>query len=653
MCGIVGYLGQKEPVGLIIDSLRQLEYRGYDSAGLALLNKDGQLDVYKATGKLSNLENHLQEFHPEQSLPNGGRPRLGIGHIRWATHGGATHANAHPHVDAANLTALVHNGIIENHAEVRKALVMDGCTFNSETDTECVVQLMEAEAKRLEEAQKNEQPAKARKFTEGNRDAFVEAALSTLPQLEGAWALAFVSTRQPNHLYAARRKSPLVIGVIGDLQNPEDGLAFMVASDTVALANQTNKVIFLHDDEFAELRPDGMTLWRWDGEHWHTVSPRVDTIQTGPLLLDKKGFRHYMMKEIHEQPDVLRNAMAERLTDVSAPVSLFSEAELDKLATARRIVIIGCGTSYNAGLVGKYALEALTGIPTEVEAAGEYRYRDPVLDADTLLVVISQSGETADSLEAFRQAKKRHGVRDLVVTNREDSTLAREASCVVPVRAGIEVSVCATKSFLAQVMALYLLAMSLAERRKTVDKDTLARYKTAMLRLPAQLEAILADEEPIQAMAKKLTSARNVLFIARGFNFPVALEGALKLKEISYIHAEGYSGSELKHGPIAMLDETLPVIAVLTPGPVYEKMLSNCQEAAARDARMYAVSAELSLSEHHPDLFEGVLTIPTTEEWLSPLLTTVPLQLLAYHMAVHLGKDVDQPRNLAKSVTVE
>ncbi|MGE0201594.1 MAG: glutamine--fructose-6-phosphate transaminase (isomerizing) [Candidatus Melainabacteria bacterium] len=631
MCGIVGYIGKKEPIPLILNSLRYLEYRGYDSAGVAYLGDDDLLHVYKTSGKLINLERALPQelVHADDSPAAGaanGRLHLGIGHIRWATHGAANDINAHPHMSANKQIALVHNGIIENYFDLRRDLQAKGITFVSETDTECVVQLLETIAQ--------------------EEDDFRQVILKGLRQLKGAYALSVISRKDPTKLYAVRNQAPLVLG-IGDHE-------YTVSSDAVALAQYTDKVVYLKDNEIAELSPEGVQIFNMNGE---PVPLHVETISREPLMIDKKGYKHFMLKEIHEQPDVVRNSLSSRLISAQQPIQLMSRDDDDPsridniLNSVNRVQIIGCGTSFNAGLVGKYAIEELVRIPADAETAGEYRYRQPVLDEKTLIVIVSQSGETADSLAALRMAKQK-GAKVLAVTNRDDSTIARESDIVLNVRAGVEVSVCATKSFTAQVVVFYLLALRMAELRNALHPEQLEHLKSELFRIPAKIEAILSNHDDIQTLAKRYCSARDVLFIARGVNFPVAMEGALKLKEISYIHAEGYSGSELKHGPIAMLDDQIPVISVLVPGVVFEKMISNCQEAKAREAKVVAfTSAELDEELH--DTFDDIVPMPLTEEIFSPLLTTIPLQLLSYYMAEFLGKDVDQPRNLAKSVTVE
>ncbi|MCE3236719.1 MAG: hypothetical protein K0Q50_2910, partial [Vampirovibrio sp.] len=506
-----------------------------------------------------------------------------------------------------------------------------GHKFLSDTDTESVVQLLE--------------------HLSAEEPDFCKVMLKALDKLQGAYALNVISKKHPNHLYAARNQAPLVIGVGQDANgNPE----FIVASDAVAIVQHTNKLIYLKDGEIAEITPTSIRIMNLQGD---VVEPVIETISTDPLTIDKKGYKHFMLKEIYEQPDVIRNSLTGRLQSVHQPIWLLGDTPEQEEKFSRqledigRIVIIGCGTSYNAGMVGKYFIEELVQVPVEVEAAGEFRYRNPFINNRDLVITMSQSGETADTLAALRLSRQK-GAKVLTLTNREDSTMAREADFVMPVRAGVEVSVAATKSFTAQVTALYLLGLTLAEKRKTCHPEQLEALKSDLLKIPARIETVLHNTEPLQAMARKYGTARDVLFIARGVNFPVAMEGALKLKEISYIHAEGYSGSELKHGPIAMLDSNIPVISVLTKGPVFEKMISNCQEAKAREARVIAISNTPIPKELH-STFEDILEIPECMEPLSPLITTIPLQLLAYYMAEFLGKDVDQPRNLAKSVTVE
>jgi len=616
MCGIVGYLGKKAVVPVILEGLKNLEYRGYDSAGVAYVDKE-MLQVYKASGKLNNLVNRLPEA---LFAENGKTCHAGIGHTRWATHGAPTDENAHPHVSCDGNFALIHNGIVENYGQIREELLQKGHTFHSHTDTECVVHLIEELAK-----------------TEPD---ILKVLQAVSRRLVGAYALVILDKRAPEKLYGIRNHAPLVIG-IGDDES-------LLGSDVVALAQHARQVGYLKDGEIVELSTDGFKVISFEGE---PVKTHLEVLASGSLVMDKKGFKHFMAKEIYEQPDVIRNALSGRLLIPEDPIALFDEDELVKICSIERIAIVACGTSYNAGLVGKHFIEELVRIPVSVEAAGEFRYRNPLVDEKTLVIAISQSGETADTLSAVRQCHALNA-KVLAITNREDSTIARESDLMLLVRAGLEVSVCATKSFMAQVMVLYLLGIYLAEQRQSTSETLIHALKTDLQRLPALVENILHFPEPIRELAKKYGNARDFIFIARGINYPVALEGALKLKEISYIHAEGYSASELKHGPIAMLDHSIPVLALLTPGIVYDKMISNCQEAKARDAQVIAINCG-AMPPEVTDTFEDILFIPEVQELLSPILTCVPLQLLAYDIAEYLGKDVDQPRNLAKSVTVE
>lgn len=644
MCGIVGYLGTRPVIPILLDSLKKLEYRGYDSSGLALMHEEAtQFDILKAVGKLENLttlvESRKGDLRPYlQESPEEVLRQVGIGHIRWATHGAPTERNAHPHMGTSGRVVLVHNGIIENYAELKQWVLekRPETVFNSETDTEVVVQLLETVCELMPDA------------------SFERVIQQVLGMLTGAYALTILNKSQPDRLYVARQQAPLLIGV---LEPPGE---YLVASDTVAVAQHTNRVIFLENGQYGVLSNHGVQIRTLDGI---AIKPVVEQIQTGPLMVEKGGYKHFMLKEIHEQPNVVRQSLQGRLNDAHQPVALLDSgaatpqqqqqlAEL--LQTVDRIVILGCGSSFHAGLVGKYFLETLCQIPVEVESAGEFRYRTPVINEKTLVLAISQSGETADTLEAVRIVN-RYGATTIAITNREESSITRESRFTLPVRAGVEVSVCATKSFIAQVVVLYLIGLAMAEARLQNSPEVaqaITRLKQEFLQIPVLMESILANAEAMKALAKTYGNYRDMLFIARGVNFPVALEGALKLKEISYLHAEGYSGSELKHGPIALLDKDMPVVSILSDGVVFEKMISNCQEARARDAKMIAIT---NIAEHpaYPGVFDHVVLVPKTSDALSPLLMILPLQLLSYYIAEYLGKDVDQPRNLAKSVTVE
>ena len=614
MCGIVGYVGNKTAVDILLEGLTSLEYRGYDSSGVAL-NIDGKVELFKAQGKLQNLRNIVQKNYAEIS-----KSTIGIGHIRWATHGVPSIANAHPHTCNCGRVAIVHNGIIENYKELRTKLEAQGCTFRSQTDTETVAHLVASKY------------AVTKDLTEAVR-------LATL-EIEGAYALAVIHQDVKDTIVATRRNAPLVIG-FGEGEN-------YVASDIPALIQYTKRAMYLDDNQIVTLTPNSAEVI--DIEK-NKLPLKIETLPWEPVALSKMGYKHFMLKEIHEQPDIVRNVLTGKLKTIDEPISL-NEVTLDKskLKDLNRIQIVACGTSLHAAMVGKYIIEDFCGIPVEVEASSEYIYRKTITDENTLVIGVSQSGETADTITAIRLAKKK-GSHILIVTNRPDSTMAREADSLVPVNAGIEVSVAATKSYMAQLISFYLLAIYMAEVKGSVTKEEILDLKHELIMLPQKIDKILTKKEDIQKVARKFSSFKDFIFVARGINFPTALEGALKLKEISYINATGYSAGELKHGPIAMLDDSMPVLAILMKGKVYEKILSNAEEAKARNARMIALtnSEDTKLDE----LFENIIRIPEISEILSPALAIVPLQLLAYYIAEFLGKDVDQPRNLAKSVTVE
>lgn len=614
MCGIVGYVGNKTAVDILLEGLTSLEYRGYDSSGVAL-NIDGKVQLFKAQGKLQNLRNIVQNNYAEIS-----KSTIGIGHIRWATHGVPSIANAHPHTCNCGKVAVVHNGIIENFKELKVKLEAQGCTFRSQTDTETVAHLVASKY------------AQTHDLTEAVR-------LATL-EIEGAYALAVVHQDVKDTIVATRRNAPLVIG-FGEGEN-------FVASDIPALIQYTKKAMYLDDNQIVTLTPNDAKVIDIEKNE---VPLKVETLPWEPVALSKMGYKHFMLKEIHEQPDIVRNVLSGKLHTMDEPISL-NEVTLDrgKLKTLNRIQIVACGTSLHAAMVGKYLIEDFCGIPVEVEASSEYIYRKTITDENTLVIGVSQSGETADTITAIRLAKKK-GSHILIVTNRPDSTMAREADSLVPVNAGIEVSVAATKSYMAQLISFYLLAIYMAEVKGSMPKEELIELKHELIMLPQKIDKILTHKDNIQKIARKFSSFKDFIFVARGINFPTALEGALKLKEISYINATGYSAGELKHGPIAMLDDSMPVLAILMKGKVYEKILSNAEEAKARNARMIALTD--SEDGKLEDLFENIIQVPEISEILSPALAIVPLQLLAYYIAEFLGKDVDQPRNLAKSVTVE
>ena len=614
MCGIVGYVGKKSVVDLLIDGLEQLEYRGYDSSGIAVMcEKD--IKVYKATGKLQNLRDELRGHESEFMAST-----MGIGHIRWATHGAPTALNAHPHTCTCGNLVIVHNGIIENYKELREDLTKSGCVFRSQTDTEAVAHLV------------------ARKYASCND--LTEAVRLASEEIEGAYALCVMHNDCKQKLVITKRNAPLLIGV-GEGE-------FFAASDVPAIIKHTKKAVYLNDNQIATLTPDSMSIIDNDG---NKIEPKIEVLPWEPVALSKMGYKHFMLKEIHEQPDVIRNILTGRLHAPDENIIL-NEVKINKetLRNLNRIQIIACGTSLHAAMVGKYIIENFCGIAVDVEASSEYIYRKTVTDEHTLVIGVSQSGETADTLTAIKQAKAK-GSHILIITNRPDSAMAREADSLIPVNAGIEVSVAATKSYVAQLMAFYLLALYMSEIKDSIAASTLTSLKAELMVLPQKIEQILAHKENIQTVARAYANTKDFIFIARGINFPTALEGALKLKEISYINATGYSAGELKHGPIAMLDESMPVLSILMHGTVYEKLLSNSEEAKARNARMIALTN--SKDEKLNDLFEHIITVPEVQELFSPIIAMVPLQLLAYYIAEFLGKDVDQPRNLAKSVTVE
>ena len=614
MCGIVGYTGSKKAIDVLLDGLTNLEYRGYDSAGVAV-NVDGKVELYKAEGKLQNLKNIVEKNYTEIS-----KSTIGIGHIRWATHGAPTVINAHPHTCNCGKVAVVHNGIIENFKELRAKLEKQGCTFRSQTDTETVAHLV------------------ATKYAQ-TKD-LTEAVRLATREIEGAYALCVIHQDVKDTIVATRRNAPLLVG-IGDDE-------YYIASDVPAIIQYTKKAMYIDDNQIVTLTPNSLKLIDIDN---NPIQGKVEMLPWEPVALSKMGYKHFMLKEIHEQPDVVRNVLSGKLHAMDEPIHL-KEVTLDKetLKNLNRIQIVACGTSLHAAMIGKYIIEDFCGIAVDVEPSSEYIYRKTITDKNTLVIGVSQSGETADTITAVRQAKAK-GSHILIVTNRPDSTMAREADSLVPVYAGIEVSVAATKSYMAQLISFYLLAIYMAEVKGTMSEKDLADLKHELIVLPQKIEKVLSHKEDIQKCAKAFSNSKDFIFIARGINYPTALEGALKLKEISYINATGYTAGELKHGPIAMLDETMPVLSILMKGKVYDKILSNSEEARARNARMIALTD--SDDEKLTELFSYIIKIPEISEILSPALAIVPLQLLAYYIAEFLGKDVDQPRNLAKSVTVE
>ncbi|MBP3820613.1 glutamine--fructose-6-phosphate transaminase (isomerizing) [bacterium] len=614
MCGIVGYVGSNPVLDILLDGLEQLEYRGYDSSGIAVRNGD-KINVYKAVGKLKNLREELSSHAYEIQ-----KSTSGIGHIRWATHGAPTVVNAHPHVSNCGKLVVVHNGIIENYKELKSKLEAQGCTFKSQTDTETVAHLVALKYEEVKDLTK--------------------AVGLAVNEIEGAYALEIMHADEPDKIVITKRNAPLIIGVAND--------GFYAGSDIPAFIKHTNKAVYLSDNQIATLTSSSMKIQDKDGNE---VTPKIEQLPWEPVALSKMGYKHFMLKEIHEQPDVVRNILFGKLHSADTPIEL-EEVKLTRehLKSLNRIQIIACGTSLHAGMIGKYLIEDFCQIPVDIEASSEYIYRKTVTDEHTLVIGVSQSGETADTLTAIKQAKAR-GSHILIITNRPDSAMAREADSLLSVNAGIEVSVAATKSYIAQLTSFYLLALFMAEIKETLDNVKLSTLKSEMLILPQKIEQILSNKDKIQTCARKYSGTRDFIYIARGINYPTALEGALKLKEISYINATGYPAGELKHGPIAMLDETMPVLSILMKGSVYDKLLSNSEEARARNARMIALTN--SDSPKLDELFDCIIKVPDIDEILSPIISIIPLQLIAYYIAEFLGKDVDQPRNLAKSVTVE
>ncbi|HTB23346.1 MAG TPA: glutamine--fructose-6-phosphate transaminase (isomerizing) [bacterium] len=614
MCGIVGFVGKGDAVPVLLGGLRKLEYRGYDSAGLACVNKGGVLELRRAVGKLAGLETLMHKQPMETSV--------GVGHTRWATHGRPNEANAHPHAGAGGRLAIVHNGIVENYLELRKELQGQGVVFRSETDSEVLAHLIEkAQAGGLK---------------------LVDAVRAALKRIEGSYALVVVSADEPEHLVVARLGSPLVLG-LGAGSN-------YIASDVPALLEHTRDVVYLDDGEVAEVGADGWTVTGLDG------SPRTKKVQRvtwDPMQAEKAGYKHFMLKEIYEQPRVIEDTLRGRISKTEGDVHLdLEEAGLDaaKVRSLDKVVLVACGTSWHAALVGKFLIEDLARIGVEVDIASEFRYRDPLVGPGTLVVGISQSGETADTLAAMRLATSK-GATGLAICNVVGATMTREAKGTLYTHAGPEIGVASTKAFTAQVAALVLLAVFLGRRRGSLREERAKELLAHLREVPGRMERCLKADAEIKTLAARFSSARDVLYLGRGVNYPIALEGALKLKEISYIHAEGYPAGEMKHGPIALIDENLPVVAIAVAGKVFEKTLSNIEEARARGAQVLAVVTEGERSLDNKAA--AVLSVPAIEELLSPLLVVLPLQLLAYHLAVKRGCDVDQPRNLAKSVTVE
>lgn len=614
MCGIVGYMGKREAFPILIKGLKRLEYRGYDSAGVALINDDGGLNVYKTKGKVAGLEDYCADKDISGSV--------GIAHTRWATHGEPSSVNAHPHYSASKRLAIIHNGIIENYADLRGKLMEKGVTFRSDTDTEVLVQLIEYIQMKK------------------NLDLLTAVQLA-LHEVIGAYAIAILDKSNPDQLIAARKQSPLVVG-IGDDE-------FFLGSDASPIVEYTDKVVYLEDGNIAVIRR---------GEELEVVniynrklSPEIKTVDINLGQIEKGGYAHFMLKEIFEQPECLTNCMRGRINLDADHVTLSAVIDYRRqLLSAKRIIIVACGTSWHAGLIGKQIIENLCRIPVEVEYASEFRYRNPVVSDDDVVIAISQSGETADTLAAVEMAKQK-GAFIYGICNAIGSSIPRATDTGSYIHVGPEIGVASTKAFTGQVTVLTMLALALGEAKGTVAHDEYLHIVSELSKIPDKIRDVLQLNQRISELSRMFTYATNFLYLGRGFSYPVALEGALKLKEISYIHAEGYPAAEMKHGPIALIDSDMPVVVIATHNVMYEKVLSNIQEIKARKGKVIALvtKGDDTISR----IADEVIELPDTLECLEPLIATIPLQLLAYHIAVCKGKDVDQPRNLAKSVTVE
>ncbi|OKH12559.1 glutamine--fructose-6-phosphate aminotransferase [Fischerella major NIES-592] len=633
MCGIVGYVGTQGATEILLSGLEKLEYRGYDSAGVATI-WEGEVNCVRAKGKLSNLRSKLEHLQtPAQ---------IGIGHTRWATHGKPEEYNAHPHMDTAMRVAVVQNGIVENYRELREQLKNQGHQFRSDTDTEVIPHLI---AQFLKEEMA---------LGQINSDSlFLEAVRKAVNELQGAFAIAIISADYPDELIVVRQQAPIVIG-FGQGE-------FFCASDTPAIISHTKAVLPLENGELARLTPLGVEIYNFAGQRLKK-HPRL--LSLNPMMVEKQGFKHFMLKEIYEQPGVVRATLEAYFhTDwhpensSSSPINIGLPSEL--YADIEQIQIVACGTSWHAALVGKYLLEQLAQIPTQVQYASEFRYAPSPLTPNTLTIGVTQSGETADTLAALAMEQERRQGREpkyqarlLGITNRPESSLGHMVPHIINTLAGIEIGVAATKTFIAQLMAFYALALDLAYSRQTLPYESLEDILKGLRQIPKEIEATLESQEKLtEQLAHEFAETTDFIFLGRGINFPIALEGALKLKEISYIHAEGYPAGEMKHGPIALLDAKVPVVAIAMPGSVYEKVISNAQEAKARDSRLIGVTPVKD--GEAGEIFNDLIPVSFVDELLSPILTVIPLQLLAYHIAARRGLDVDQPRNLAKSVTVE
>lgn len=614
MCGIVGYLGNKEAYPILIKGLRRLEYRGYDSAGVAIINDDNQLNVYKTIGKVSDLE----DFCKDKNISG----HVGIAHTRWATHGVPSSKNAHPHFSESKDLAIIHNGIIENYSVIKRNLISNGVSFRSDTDTEVLIQLIEYVKKKK------------------NLDLLTAVQLS-LHQVIGAYAIAILDKNNPNQIIAARKQSPLVVGV-GENE-------FFLGSDASPIIEYTDKVVYLDDGNIAVIRSDeGLKVVNIFNRE---LNPEIQTVDLNLGQIEKGGFPHFMLKEIFEQPECLKNCMRGRVNDDNSNITLSAILDnKEKLLNAKRIIIVACGTSWHAGLIGKYLIENFCRIPVTVEYASEFRYSNPVVTENDVVIAISQSGETADTLAAIEVAKK-NGAFVYGICNVVGSSIPRATDAGSYIHVGPEIGVASTKAFTGQVTVLAMFALALAKEKDIIDKRQYSEIIKELWTLPEKMKTVLELNNRIAELSRIFTYAHNFLYLGRGYSYPVALEGALKLKEISYIHAEGYPAAEMKHGPIALIDSDMPVVVIATHNKMYEKVLSNIQEIKARQGKVIALvsKGDDTISR----IADEVIELPSTMECFESLIDVIPLQLLAYHVAVCKGKNVDQPRNLAKSVTVE
>jgi glutamine---fructose-6-phosphate transaminase (isomerizing) len=611
MCGIVGYIGDKKVVPILLDGLKRLEYRGYDSAGLAVIEQ-GRMVIHRSVGKIKELENAVWGTNLVGTI--------GLGHTRWATHGRPTEENAHPHTDCTGDLVVVHNGIIENYLALKEKLLAEGHLFRSETDTEVIAHLIE-------------------KYLKEDRDIEV-ATRRALNDVTGAYAIGVLWKGDPGRIVGAKCGSPLVVGLgEGD---------FFFASDIPAILNHTRNVLFLNEEEIVVLTKDGVHITTLAGE---AVQRPVEKVLWSPILAEKGGYKHFMLKEIYEQPRAVRDTIRGRFSEETAQI-FFEGMEVldDVLPEIQKVVLIACGTAWHAGLIGKFLIEELCRVPVEVDYSSEFRYRDPVVESRTLVMAVSQSGETLDTLAGIKEARQR-GCPTFVVCNVVGSSITREVDGVLYTHAGPEIGVAATKTFTAQIAALYLFALYFGRKRGTLDAARVREHLADLVRLPQQIEQVLHMDADLERLAHQYHTKSDFLYLGRGINYPIALEGALKLKEISYIHAEGYPAGEMKHGPIALITEEMPVVILAPKDKVYEKILGNIQEVKARDGIVIAFCSEDD--QDLPKKVDHCLAVPRTSALLTPALLAIPMQLLAYHIAVRKGCDVDQPRNLAKSVTVE